>query len=87
MDNFSAHDPSGTPGLRKDRMQISDDPRMRTRGQGGHSSETSKINGTLEALPGSQAVAAAETAGFSQLSSPSTTSFSPNRYLKTTTLM
>ncbi|KAM7518006.1 hypothetical protein LguiB_016968 [Lonicera macranthoides] len=80
VDNFSAHDPSGTPGLRKDLIQNSDDPRMQTRGQGGHSSETSKTNGTLEALPGSQAVAAAETAGFSQLSSPSTTSFSPSSY-------
>lgn len=41
-------------------------------------SESSKVNGTLNNLPGSQS--GAETAGLSQFSMPSSTSLSPSRY-------
>lgn len=46
--------------------------------QGQAHSESNKANGTLKVLPGPQVPT--DNTGFSQLSSPSATSFSPNRY-------
>uniref|UniRef100_A0A5B6ZCR1 Uncharacterized protein n=1 Tax=Davidia involucrata TaxID=16924 RepID=A0A5B6ZCR1_DAVIN len=74
MDNTYMHDPSGAV-VQQELMPDTEDPAMQTRKES--HSESSKINGTLKVLPGGQTPA--DNAGFSQLSSPSTTSFSPRR--------
>uniref|UniRef100_A0A5B6ZEA9 DUF7046 domain-containing protein n=1 Tax=Davidia involucrata TaxID=16924 RepID=A0A5B6ZEA9_DAVIN len=75
MHNTYVRDSSGAI-VQQDLMQNSEDPAIQTRAES--HSESSKINGTLKVLPGGQTHA--DSAGFSQLSSPSTTPFSPSRY-------
>lgn len=71
--NTSIVGPTGTLVLHHD-LKLHSDAVIQRR-EGTHS-ESSKINGTVKALPGGQSPA--DNAGFS---SPSTTSFSPGRYL------
>lgn len=71
--NTSIVGPTGTLVLHHDLKPHSDTVILSHEGT---RSESSKINGTVKALPGGQSPA--DNAGFS---SPSTTSFSPGRYL------
>ncbi|KAG8663168.1 hypothetical protein MANES_01G184200v8 [Manihot esculenta] len=68
--------PSGGLVLHHDITLNIEDPA--TKNQVESPSDSSKINGTLKVLPGGQAPA--DNTGLSQLSSPSTASFSPRRY-------
>lgn len=77
MGNTSAVDPSSTMVLRQDLKPNVEDAALQSRSD--IQSESSKNNGTLKVLSGGQAHA--DVSGPSQLSSPSTTSFSPTRYL------
>ncbi|XP_050387992.1 uncharacterized protein LOC126803216 isoform X3 [Argentina anserina] len=73
--NSSGLDPSGTLVLR----QESPNPNTDTLQSNAEThSSSSKINGTVKEIPGSQQPG--DNAGFSQLSSPSTTSVSPGRF-------
>ncbi|KAA8538841.1 hypothetical protein F0562_025533 [Nyssa sinensis] len=74
IDNTYMHDPSGAI-IQQELMPNTEDHAIQTRAVS--HSESSKINGTLNVLPGGQTPA--DYAGFSQLSSPSTTSISPSR--------
>lgn len=76
MGGTSLADPHSTLVLHTDSMLHREDPAMQTHAE--KHSESSKMNGTLKVHPGTQA--SSDNAGFSQFSSPSTTSFSPNRY-------
>ncbi|KAJ4715770.1 Tripartite motif-containing 29 [Melia azedarach] len=76
MGNTSAVDPSSTMVLRQDLKPNVEDAALQSRSD--IQSESSKNNGTLKVLSGGQAHA--DVSGPSQLSSPSTTSFSPTRY-------
>lgn len=77
LGNTSVHDFSNTVTLHKDLIRNYEDLNMQTHEES--RSEGSRANGILNILAGGQA--ATDNSGFSQLSSPSTTSFSPNRYL------
>lgn len=68
--------PSGMLVLHQDLKLNMEDPAIKSRVE--NHSVSSKINGTLKVLSGGQATI--DSAGLSQLSSPSTTSFSPSRY-------
>lgn len=77
MGYTSAVDPSSSLVLHQDLKPTAENAALQS-----HSnihSESNKNNGTLKILSGGQAHA--DTPGPSQLSSPSTTSFSPTRYL------
>ncbi|KAI5671868.1 hypothetical protein M9H77_12232 [Catharanthus roseus] len=76
LGNTSVHDFSNTVTLHKDLIRNYEDLNMQTHEES--RSEGSRANGILNILAGGQA--ATDNSGFSQLSSPSTTSFSPNRY-------
>lgn len=73
----SLGDPSGTLVLHQESLKPNADASLQTRAETTHSG-SSKINGTMKEHPGSQPPV--DNAGFSHLSSPSTTSFSPGRY-------
>ncbi|KAL5818145.1 hypothetical protein ACOSQ3_022044 [Xanthoceras sorbifolium] len=77
MGNTSPADPSGPLVLHQDLKPNIEDAAMQNRLD--NHSESSKNNGTLKGLSGSGHTHA-DTMGPSQLSSPSTTSFSPTRY-------
>lgn len=72
----SLGDPSGPLVLHQESLKPNADPPLQSRAETTHSG-SSKINGTMKEHSGSQPPA---DAGFSHLSSPSTTSFSPGRY-------
>ncbi|XP_050237101.1 uncharacterized protein LOC126686868 isoform X2 [Mercurialis annua] len=72
----AAVDPPSSLVLHQDSRYNNEDPSIKSRMES--HSISSKINGTLKVLPGSQTPV--DTAGFSQFSSPSTTSLSPRRY-------
>ncbi|KAM5558544.1 hypothetical protein ABKV19_020307 [Rosa sericea] len=74
--NTSVLDPSGTLVLHQESLKPRADAPLQSNVET-HSS-SSKINGTMKELPGSQQPA--DNAGLSHLSSPSTTSFSPGRF-------
>lgn len=77
LDNSSDHDLLNSIILHKDLVR--NDEHLATQARTGGHIENSKVNGTLNILAGVQV--ATENLGFSQHSSPSTTSFSPSRYL------
>lgn len=74
--NTSGLDPSGRLVLHQESLKPNADAPLQSNVE--TQSSSSKINGTMKELPGSQQPA--DNAGFSHLSSPSTTSFSPGRY-------
>lgn len=77
LDNSSVHDFSNTMVLHKNLIHNYEDLKMQSLEE--RNSDNCKSNGMLNILASGQA--ATDNSGFSQLSSPSTTSFSPNRYL------
>ncbi|KAI3435440.1 uncharacterized protein J3R85_006042 [Psidium guajava] len=72
----SPRDQAGTIIVHKE-VELSNQNATRCTQEGAHS-ESNKVNGTLKVLAGPQVPT--NNSGFSQLSSPSATSFSPNRY-------
>ncbi|XP_030462744.1 uncharacterized protein LOC115682614 isoform X2 [Syzygium oleosum] len=72
----SPRDQAGTIIVHKE-VKLSNQNAARHSQEEAHS-ESNKVNGTLKVLPGPQVPT--DNTGFSQLSSPSATSFSPNRY-------
>lgn len=81
MDYASADDPSSSLVLHQDLKPTDENAALQSRSY--VHTESNKNNGTLKVLSGGQANA--DTPGPSQLSSPSTTSFSPSRYLTSST--
>lgn len=74
-DPYEVH-PSGGLVLHHDITLNIEDPAIKNQVES--PSDSSNINGTWKVLPGGQAPA--DNTGLSQLSSPSTASFSPGRY-------
>nr|XP_011469942.1 PREDICTED: uncharacterized protein LOC101294305 isoform X2 [Fragaria vesca subsp. vesca] len=74
--NTSGLDPSGRLVLHQESLKPNADAPLQSNAE--TQSSSSKINGTMKELPGSQQPV--DNAGFSHLSSPSTTSFSPGRF-------
>ncbi|XP_048128217.1 uncharacterized protein LOC115755897 isoform X2 [Rhodamnia argentea] len=72
----SPRDQAGTIIVHKE-VKLSNQNATRSTQEEAHS-ESNKVNGTLKVLAGPQVPT--DNSGFSQLSSPSATSFSPNRY-------
>lgn len=77
LNNSSAHGPSGTLGLRKEATRNIINPEIQDYGESRF--ESSKINEARNTFPSGQTDL--HNGAISHLSSPSTTSFSPRRYL------
>ncbi|KAF5469685.1 hypothetical protein F2P56_013740 [Juglans regia] len=75
MANAFGTGPPGPLALRPD-LKPNSDPALQNQAES--HSESNKINGSLKVFPGGTPLA--DNIGFSQVSSPSTTSFSPGRY-------
>ncbi|XP_043706260.1 uncharacterized protein LOC122655933 isoform X2 [Telopea speciosissima] len=78
MDNTTSLDPLGTLVIHQNTVPKNTDPAMQTRSESQHNSDRNKVNGNSKVL--SSAQGAGDSAGFSQLSSPSSKSYSPTRY-------
>ncbi|OVA07595.1 hypothetical protein BVC80_8965g25 [Macleaya cordata] len=75
-DNATVLDSQGTLVLQQNVMPRNENPALRTCAEGQHYTQVNKVNGAVKVLPCGQAAAD----NFSQLSSPSSRSLSPNRY-------
>ncbi|XP_008782442.2 uncharacterized protein LOC103701978 [Phoenix dactylifera] len=73
----SSLNPQGTLVIHQNGIPESEEPPLQKSTVNPHYSESRKVNGTLKNFPGTQS--GAETAGLSQFSMPSSTSFSPSR--------
>ena len=77
--NSSRHDPSGTLVLHQESLKPNADAPVQNNAE--TDSSSNKINGTMKEIPQQSG----DNAGFSHLSSPSTTSVSPGRYITSVT--